>query len=103
MNTLASLAAVSVLAAVASSGALAQLPGLPDPALQGRIPAPLPPPIILAGGRQGWPLILSSLKSVLETGRPIEISVKMGPPKQMLEAVKEACATKPWRAARAGR
>jgi hypothetical protein len=92
---------------VASSGALAQLPGLTDPALQGRIPAPLPPPaqppIILAGGRQGWPLILSSLKSVLETGRPIEISVKMGPPKQMLEAVKEACATKPWRAARAGR
>ena len=55
------------------------------------------PDAILAGGRQGWPLILSSLKSVLETGRPIEISVKMGPPKEMLEALKEACVTKPWR------
>jgi hypothetical protein len=61
------------------------------------------PDAILAGGRQGWPLILSSLKSVLETGKPIEISVKIGPPKEMLEAVKEACATKPWRAAGAGR
>jgi uncharacterized protein YndB with AHSA1/START domain len=52
---------------------------------------------ILAGGRQGWPLILSSLKSVLETGKPIEINVKMGPPKEMIEAVKQAIATKPWR------
>ena len=60
------------------------------------------PDAILAGGRQGWPLILSSLKSVLETGKPIESAVKMGPPKEMLEAVKEACATKPWRDA-AGR
>ena len=54
---------------------------------------------ILAGGRQGWPFILSSLKSVLETGRPIAISVKMGPPKGMLEAIKEAVAKKPWRVA----
>jgi uncharacterized protein YndB with AHSA1/START domain len=61
------------------------------------------PDAILAGGRQGWPLILSSLKSVLETGRPIEISVTMGPPKEMLEAVREACVTKPWRDAGAGR
>jgi hypothetical protein len=36
---------------------------------------------------------------VLETGRPIAISVKMGPPKGMLEAIKEAVAKKPWRAA----
>ncbi len=56
------------------------------------------PDAILAGGRQGWPFILSSLKSVLETGRPIAISVKMGPPKGMLAAIKEAVAKKPWRA-----
>jgi uncharacterized protein YndB with AHSA1/START domain len=61
------------------------------------------PDAILAGGRQGWPFILSSLKSVLETGRPIEISVKMGPPKEMLEAVKEAVAKKPWLNAAAAR
>ena len=28
---------------------------------------------ILSGGRSGWPAILSSLKSLLETGRPLEI------------------------------
>jgi hypothetical protein len=61
------------------------------------------PDAILAGGRQGWPLILSSLKSLLETGKPIEVGVKMGPPKEMLEAVKEACAKKPWRDAGVGR
>ena len=54
------------------------------------------PDAILAGGRQGWPFILSSLKSVLETGKPIVMSVKMGPPKEMLEAVQEAVAKKPW-------
>jgi len=41
---------------------------------------------ILEGGRQGWPAILSSLKSVLETGRPL--AVKMAPPQRMLEALK---------------
>jgi uncharacterized protein YndB with AHSA1/START domain len=59
------------------------------------------PDAILAGGRQGWPFILSSLKSVLETGKPIVVSVPMGPPKEMMDAVKEACATKPWRKAAA--
>jgi len=54
------------------------------------------PDAILAGGRQGWPFILSSLKSVLETGKPIVVSVKMGPPPEMLEAVKQAVAKKPW-------
>jgi uncharacterized protein YndB with AHSA1/START domain len=44
------------------------------------------PDEILAGGRMGWPLILSSLKSLLETGKPIV--VKIEPPKEMLEAVK---------------
>jgi uncharacterized protein YndB with AHSA1/START domain len=57
------------------------------------------PDAILAGGRQGWPFILSSLKSVLETGKPVPVSSKMGPPKEMLEAIKQAIATKPWRRA----
>jgi uncharacterized protein YndB with AHSA1/START domain len=42
---------------------------------------------ILAGGRQGWPAILSSLKSLLETGKPLVI--KMAPPPQMLDALKK--------------
>ena len=41
---------------------------------------------ILSGGRAGWPAILSSFKSVLETGKPL--SIKMEPPKRMLEALK---------------
>ena len=42
---------------------------------------------ILSGGRQGWPAILSSLKSVLETGNPL--TVQMAPPQRMLNALKE--------------
>jgi uncharacterized protein YndB with AHSA1/START domain len=41
---------------------------------------------ILSGGRQGWPAILSSLKSLLETGTPL--IVQMTPPQKMLEALK---------------
>ncbi|MGH6680353.1 MAG: SRPBCC family protein [Bradyrhizobium sp.] len=41
---------------------------------------------ILSGGRQGWPAIISSLKSVLETGRAL--SLKMAPPQRMLDALK---------------
>jgi uncharacterized protein YndB with AHSA1/START domain len=41
---------------------------------------------ILSGGRQGWPAILSSLKSLLETGEAL--IVKMAPPQRMLEALK---------------
>jgi uncharacterized protein YndB with AHSA1/START domain len=41
---------------------------------------------ILSGGRQGWPAILSSLKSLLETGHPLVI--KMAPPERMLAALK---------------
>ena len=52
------------------------------------------PDDILAGGRSGWPAILSGLKSVLETGQPLEI--KLQPPPQMMEAVKRAVAEKPW-------
>jgi uncharacterized protein YndB with AHSA1/START domain len=42
---------------------------------------------ILSGGRQGWPAILSSLKSLLETGEALDI--KMAPPQRMLEALKK--------------
>lgn len=42
---------------------------------------------VLSGGRQGWPAILSSLKSVLETGQ--SLAIKMAPPERMLAALKE--------------
>jgi uncharacterized protein YndB with AHSA1/START domain len=42
---------------------------------------------ILSGGRAGWPAILSSLKSVLETGNPLVI--KMEPPQRMLAALRK--------------
>jgi uncharacterized protein YndB with AHSA1/START domain len=42
---------------------------------------------ILEGGRSGCPAILSSLKSLLETGNPL--AIKMEPPKRMLEALKK--------------
>jgi uncharacterized protein YndB with AHSA1/START domain len=42
---------------------------------------------ILSGGRQGWPAILSSLKSLLETGQAL--TIKMAPPERMLAALKE--------------
>ena len=43
------------------------------------------PDDLLSGGRAGWPAILSSLKSLLETGKPL--SVRMEPPKQMMAAL----------------
>jgi uncharacterized protein YndB with AHSA1/START domain len=42
---------------------------------------------ILSGGRQGWPAILSSLKSLLETGNAL--AIKMAPPQRMLAALKK--------------
>jgi uncharacterized protein YndB with AHSA1/START domain len=42
---------------------------------------------VLSGGRTGWPAILSSLKSLLETGQPL--AIKMQPPERMLAALKE--------------
>jgi uncharacterized protein YndB with AHSA1/START domain len=42
---------------------------------------------ILSGGRAGWPAILSSLKSLLETGHAL--AIKMQPPERMLAALKE--------------
>jgi uncharacterized protein YndB with AHSA1/START domain len=53
------------------------------------------PDDVLGGGRAGWPAILSSLKSVLETGKPL--SIRLEPPKEMLAAVKRAVTAKPWR------
>src|SRR5262245_5398699 len=41
---------------------------------------------ILSGGRSGWPAILSSLKSLLETGSAMTIPMK--PPQRMLAALK---------------
>jgi len=41
---------------------------------------------ILSGGRAGWPAILSSLKSLLETGAPL--TIRMEPPRRMLAALK---------------
>src|SRR5204862_4101960 len=41
---------------------------------------------ILSGGRQGWPAILSSLKSLLETGSAM--TIPMQPPQRMLAALK---------------
>lgn len=40
---------------------------------------------ILSGGRSGWPAILSSLKSLLETGEAL--TIKMAPPQKMLAAL----------------
>lgn len=45
------------------------------------------PDVIRAGGRTGWPAILSSLKSVVETGKPFVIHLQ--PPVDMLAALKE--------------
>jgi uncharacterized protein YndB with AHSA1/START domain len=49
---------------------------------------------VLKGGQSGWPKILSSLKSVLETGKPL--SIETGMPEGFVEAVKKAVAEKPW-------
>ena len=48
---------------------------------------------ILSGGRAGWPAILSSLKSVLETGHAPAIT--MAPPERMLAALRELGITTP--------
>jgi uncharacterized protein YndB with AHSA1/START domain len=42
---------------------------------------------ILSGGRNGWPAILSSLKSLLETGNAL--TIQMQPPERMLAALKK--------------
>jgi uncharacterized protein YndB with AHSA1/START domain len=44
-------------------------------------PTPIPEEL-LEGGRRGWPMILSALKTLLETGRPLALSVPEAPPAQ---------------------
>ena len=44
-------------------------------------PTPIPASW-LEGGRKGWPMILSGLKSLLETGKPLRMPTPM-PPKEM--------------------
>lgn len=43
-------------------------------------PTPIPA-YLLDGGRRGWPMILSGLKSLLETGKPLPLPVPQ-PPKE---------------------
>jgi uncharacterized protein YndB with AHSA1/START domain len=43
-------------------------------------PTPIPA-YLLEGGRQGWPMILSGLKSLLETGTPLAIPTPQPPKK----------------------
>lgn len=51
---------------------------------------------ILLGGEEGWPKIVSGLKSLLETGKPLVFDLSEGPPPVMMAAVKAAVAAKPW-------
>lgn len=53
------------------------------------------PDAILAGGQSGWPAILSNLKSLLETGKPM--AIHMAPPEGFMEAVKRAVSETPWK------
>jgi uncharacterized protein YndB with AHSA1/START domain len=48
------------------------------------------PDDLLSGGRAGWPAILSSLKSVLETGKALRIELQ--PPKEMMAALQRLAA-----------
>jgi uncharacterized protein YndB with AHSA1/START domain len=50
---------------------------------------------VLKGGEMGWPKILSSLKSLLETGKPLA-AANEPPPPEFMEAVKRVAAEKPW-------
>lgn len=44
-------------------------------------PTPIPA-YLLEGGRKGWPMILSGLKSLLETGRQLPIPTPQPPTKK---------------------
>ena len=41
-------------------------------------PTPIPAHL-LEGGRRGWPMILSGLKTLLETGRPLALPIPQAP------------------------
>jgi uncharacterized protein YndB with AHSA1/START domain len=43
-------------------------------------PTPIPA-YLLEGGRRGWPMVLSGLKSLVETGKPLDIPVPPQPSK----------------------
>jgi uncharacterized protein YndB with AHSA1/START domain len=53
------------------------------------------PDAILSGGRMGWPKIMSALKTMLETGKPIAPASE-SPPGEFMDAVRKAVAEKPW-------
>jgi uncharacterized protein YndB with AHSA1/START domain len=50
---------------------------------------------LLKGGEMGWPKILSGLKSLLETGKPL-VTAHEAPPPEFVAAVKRATTEKPW-------
>jgi len=52
------------------------------------------PEAMLAGRRMGGQALCRKLKSGLETGKPMAIT--MEPPKEMMAAVRQALASKPW-------
>lgn len=54
------------------------------------------PRAIMLGGEEGWPKILSGLKSVLETGKPLVFDMSEGPAPEFVAAVEKAAAEKPW-------
>jgi uncharacterized protein YndB with AHSA1/START domain len=53
------------------------------------------PDAVLAGGRMGWPKILSAFKTLIETGKPLAAKSE-SPPPEFMDAVKRAVAEKLW-------
>ncbi len=51
---------------------------------------------IMAGGEEGWPKIISGLKSLLETGKPLAFDMSEGPKPEFVDAVQKAATEKPW-------
>jgi len=51
---------------------------------------------IMAGGDEGWPKIISGLKSLLETGKPLAFDMTEGPAPEFVAAVEKAAKEKPW-------
>jgi len=51
---------------------------------------------IMLGGDEGWPKIISGLKSLLETGKPLLFDLSEGPAPEFVAAVQKAADEKPW-------
>ncbi|WP_137044218.1 SRPBCC domain-containing protein [Pseudolabrys sp. FHR47] len=51
---------------------------------------------IMIGGEEGWPKIISGLKSLLETGNPLTFDMSEGPAPEFVAAVQKAADEKPW-------